>query len=151
MTTDAFVMRHFGIAQAAATLPVTPSGDGPQLGGPSGGGPSGGVEAQPLVVPGAPPADIAAVGPDAVGAEGAEPTAGGPGGEAGPEQGPAGVVGPQGVSGAPGAGADELPFTGLDVAATAAAGAASLAAGVGLREASKQRAPKGSGQPRTHG
>jgi hypothetical protein len=137
MTKDEFLMRHFGIAQASATLPVTPGGGGDNPVGPSGGG-GGGGEVQPLVLPGAEAPDAGAVTPQPVGAEGAEPTPGGPPQEAAGGEGPSGA-GPAGVTGAPGAGDNELPFTGLDVAATAAAGAASLAAGVGLREASKKR------------
>jgi hypothetical protein len=149
MTKDDFLMRHFGIAQAAATLPVTPDNGGGGPVGPSGGGGGGGGEVQPIVLPGAEAPDAGAVTPQAVGAEGAEPTAGAPGGEVGAEEGPAGGAGPAGVTGAPGAGGDELPFTGLDVAATAAAGAASLAAGVALREASKKPSSQRPTQPRT--
>ena len=59
------------------------------------------------------------------GAEGAEPSESGVAGET-----PGGGAGAGQV-----AGADELPFTGLDVAATAALGAATTAAGVALRKA----------------
>lgn len=118
------LMRQLGVGAAQVTAPATP-GDG-------GGGGGGGGDVGGIVAPGTPEAPVES----AVGGE-VEAPAGGEGAEAAEP----GESGAQGETAEPGAGAgqvagaDELPFTGLNVAATAAVGAATTAAGVALRKA----------------
>ena len=146
MTGDQFLMQHFGIAAAAATLPATPGGGGDVL-------PASTADTTP---PGE--AGPGAVAPETVGpgANEAGPPTEQPGAVAAQPEGPAGGEGdggggapaPAGATTRPGLdAADELPFTGLNVAATAAAGAAAIAAGVGLREVSRREASEQPPQP----
>ena len=129
------LMRQLGVL-GAAQMATTPAAPGDGGGGGGGGGAIAGVGGPAE----APRESTGGEGPG-VGGVVVEPT----GGES-PERGTPGESGVGGVTAEPGsggqqvAGADELPFTGLDVAATAALGAATTAAGVALRKALREDA-----------
>ena len=116
------LMRQLGLGGAAADLATAPAAPG------GGGGDVGGIS----VTPEAPRDAGGDVG--AVGGEGQAPANDGGAGTLA-EPGETGQGGVTAEGGGQVAGADELPFTGLDVAATAALGAATTAAGVALRKA----------------
>lgn len=124
MTADTLLM-HVGLGMGAAqsvTAPAAPGGVGGDFPGGSGGDTGGALGAEAAA-----PGDGGG-GAGAGGGEAGELAAAG--GESG---GMAGVAGATATGGEVAGGSGELPVTGLDAAATAAAGAASLAAGVALR------------------
>ncbi|MEX2194431.1 MAG: hypothetical protein WD844_04020 [Thermoleophilaceae bacterium] len=124
LTGDAapMLMRQLGVAGGGALLATAPAS-------PGGGGGVGGIEVRSSAGGEGAVLGTEAAGP-AEGGEGAVQGVTAEGGEAGDESGVAGATAAGGV-----AGGDALPFTGLDTAATAAIGAATLATGVALRKA----------------